>query len=263
MTDISLQKASIVAATAGGVLELAIHNPARRNAMPPELREELREKVQAGIDDPGCRVIILSGHGDHFSAGGDLGSMSTLTAVQARRRLVQSHRLVRLLAGCPKPVIAAVEGHAAGAGVSLAASCDLVVAARNAVFTCGFARIGLMPDMGAAWTLPMRMGIGHAKRLLLTGAPLSGEQALQLGLADYVTEPGAAMEEARSIARSLAALAPLATSMTKALLNRAPLSLEDTLQAEMDAQAILFTTDDFSEGRAAFAQKRPPAFRGE
>lgn len=261
MTD--TPQPSILQASADGVLELVIHNPARRNAMPPELRQELLEKIQAGIDDAQCKVIILSGHGEHFSAGGDLGSMTTLTSVQARKRLAQSHRLVRLLANCPKPIIAAIEGHAAGAGVSLAASCDLVVAARNATFTCGFARIGLMPDMGAAWTLPARMGVGHAKRLMLTGAPVTGEMAFQLGLADYVCEPGTALAEARAIAKTLGASAPLATAMTKALLNRGPLSLEDTLQAEMDAQAILFTTADFSEGRAAFSERRPANFRGE
>jgi enoyl-CoA hydratase/carnithine racemase len=253
----------IQSSTADGVLELVIHNPARRNAIPPELRQELLEKIQGGIDDPDCRVMLLSGYGDHFSAGGDLGSMSALTAIQARRRLAQTHRLVRLLAACPKPIIAAVEGHAAGAGVSLAASCDLVVAARDATFTCGFSRIGLMPDMGAAWALPARMGIGHAKRLMLTGMPVNGEQALQLGLADYLVDAGAALSEARSIAKTICANAPLATAMTKAVLNRAPLSLEDTLQAEMDGQAILFTTADFSEGRAAFSERRPAKFRGE
>lgn len=252
-----------LAAFADGVLELTLHNPRRRNALAAPLREALMRHLEDGLADPACRAIILTGAGGHFCAGGDITAMGRQTPLESRARMMRtSHHLVRLLVEGETPVIAAVEGHAAGAGLSLASACDIVVAARDATFTCSFNRIGLVPDLGAAWTLPRRIGLGPAKLLMFRGRPLGAEEAARLGLVEELADPGRALEQARAIARDIAAVAPLSNAMAKQLLARSQGSLSDALKAEADAQALLRETEDHREGREAFFAKRPPRFVG-
>ena len=174
-----------------------------------------------------------------------------------------SHRMLRLLVEGEKPVIAAVEGHAAGAGMSIAAACDIVVASREAVFTCSFNQVGLVPDLGAAWTLPRRIGLGPTKMMMFRGKPVPAEEAARLGLVDALAEPGAALAEARAIARDIAATAPLSNGMAKQLINRSNGTLAEFLKAEADAQALLYGSGGSTgEGRDAFMAKRTPSFVG-
>ncbi|MCK8784815.1 enoyl-CoA hydratase/isomerase family protein [Roseomonas sp. NAR14] len=245
-----------------GILELTMSYPRRRNALARELREALVAHLERGMADPDCRAIILTGAGGHFCAGGDISGMSSNSGIETRNRLSWGHDLIKLLVNGDKPVIAAVEGHAAGAGLSVAAACDIVVASRAAVFTCSFNRIGLVPDLGAAWTLSRRMGLGRAKTLMLLGKSVEAAEAERLGIVDRLAEAGGALEAARALARDLAATAPLSAAMSKSLLNRALAPLEESLRAEADAQGLLFTTEDSAEGRAAFMEKRAPRFRG-
>jgi 2-(1,2-epoxy-1,2-dihydrophenyl)acetyl-CoA isomerase len=252
------------ASLADGILELTLSNPRRRNALAGPLREALIRHLEDGLADPACRVIILTGEGGHFCAGGDISAMGQQTALQSRARMMRvSHRMLRLLIEGEKPVIAAVEGHAAGAGMSIAAACDIVVASRAAVFTCSFNKVGLVPDLGAAWTLPRRIGLGPTKMMMFRGKPVPAEDAARLGLVDALAEPGAALAEARALAREIAATAPLSNGMAKQLVNRglaAPLS--EFLKAEADAQGLLYQSEDHREGRDAFMAKRAPAFTG-
>ncbi|NNM74599.1 enoyl-CoA hydratase/isomerase family protein [Enterovirga aerilata] len=246
----------------GAVLILTMNYPERRNALSLPLRAALAEALGAAMTDRDIRAIVLAGAEGNFSSGGDISSMEGVTGVGGRERLSNVHRLIRLLVAGEKPVIAAVEGYAYGAGLSLAAACDIVVAARDARFACSFNRIGLMPDLGAAWTLPLRMGLGRAKHIMLRGQAFGAEEAERWGLAEVLCEPGRALAEAVAIGQELAAVSPLSNGYTKALLARMPRDLEEMLRAEADAQALLFTSADFDEGRRAFLDKRKPAFRG-
>jgi enoyl-CoA hydratase/carnithine racemase len=246
----------------GAVLVLTLNYPERRNALSLPLRAALIDALSAAMADSEVRAVVLTGAGGNFSSGGDISSMEGVTGVSGRERLQSVHRLIRLLVQGEKPVIAAVEGYAFGAGLSLAAACDIVVASREAKFACSFNKIGLMPDLGAGWTLPLRMGLGRAKHIMLRGQTFGTEEAERWGLAEVVCEPGQALAEALAIGHELAAVSPLSNGFTKALLSRMPRDLDEMLRAEADAQAVLFTSADFEEGRRAFLEKRKPGFSG-
>lgn len=244
-----------------GVALITIDNPARRNVMDLAMRDVFHDHLAATLADDAVRVVILTGTGGNFCAGGDISGMNE-TALECRVRLKRLHRIVRQIAYAEKPVISATEGFVAGNGLSIAAASDIVVTASDAKFICSFVRIGLVPDTAALWFLPQRMGLGRAKLAMMTGEPLSGSEAVASGLADIEVAPGKALEEARAVAERLRRSGPLAVGMTKALLARAPMSLDEALKAETDAQAVLFTSRDFAEGRAAFREKRPARFEG-
>lgn len=252
----------IVETRHGAVVQLTLNEPGKRNALSAPLRERLADGLERAIADEACRAVVLTGAGGQFCAGGDLTSMADLTAIAGRTRIAGIHRIVRLVAGCEKPVIAAVEGHAAGAGLSLAALCDIVVAGEGAQFTCSFNRVGLMPDLGATWALPMRMGLGRARFAMMTGRSLSATDAERWGLVELVTPAGEALPAALALAAEIARKAPLANGFAKALTGRMPRDLDEMLRAEADAQAILYASDDLEEGRTAFLGKREPVFSG-
>jgi enoyl-CoA hydratase/carnithine racemase len=245
-----------------GVLELTLSYPRRRNALAMELRAALVEHLERGLADPECRVIILTGEGGHFCAGGDISGMGRPTAMGGRRRMMAGHRMIRLLVEGEKPVIAAVDGHAAGAGISMAAACDIVVASETATFTCSFNKVGLVPDLGAAWTLSRRIGLGRSKMVMLLGEAMPAAEAAALGLVDRLAPAGGALEAARAMARQIATRSPLSNAMAKTLLNRATGTLGELLQAEADAQGLLYASEDFLEGSSAFLEKRTPVFPG-
>lgn len=245
------------------VVTLTMNAVSRRNALSLDLRAELDRAMTDAMADPSCRVIVLTGRGGHFSAGGDISGMGGVDAISGRRRLDGAHRILRTMITGEKPVIAAVEGFAVGAGLSLAAAADIVVAARTAKFACSFNRLGLVPDIGAAFTLPLRLGMGRARYVMLTGDTFDAETAERWGLVETLAEEGGALPSARELAQRLATqTAPLSNAFTKRLLARMPGSLEDLLRAEADSQAALYTSEDFAAGRAAFLEKRKPVFEG-
>jgi 2-(1,2-epoxy-1,2-dihydrophenyl)acetyl-CoA isomerase len=241
---------------------LTLDDPERHNALGVPARRQLLAALEQAVTDPACRALVLTGAGGTFCSGGDLSTMPSDDRAAARARLDTVTHIVRLLVRGPKPVVAAVEGVAYGAGLSLAAACDHVVAAADARFCCSFGRVGLIADSGLLWTLPQRVGRGRAAGLLLFGEPLSGSEAAGIGLVDHVVEPGAALTVARERARRLAEAAPLAIRATKAALGQWPYSLDDALALEASTQAALYESGDFSEGRASFFGKRPPSFTG-
>ncbi|MGH3244178.1 MAG: enoyl-CoA hydratase/isomerase family protein, partial [Spirillospora sp.] len=211
---------------------------------------------------PGVRAIVLTGAGGTFSAGGDVRSMDGARPDEVKARLAPLHEAVQIIATCATPVIAAVEGAAAGLGVSLAAVCDHVVAAEDARFVAGFGKVGLVPDGGLLWTLPQRVGIGRAKEMLVFGRTVPAPRAVEIGLADSLVPSGKALDAALDLAAEAAALAPLSVAAAKRLLARPGDDLARLLESEGEAQAELFGTADFAEGRAAFAERRPPRFEG-
>ncbi|MFW8565010.1 enoyl-CoA hydratase/isomerase family protein [Orrella sp. 11846] len=247
----------------GPVTVLKFDYPERRNALSMPIRELLSEALKAAIADENCRAIVLTGEGAHFSSGGDISSFDNLTAISGRRRMRKTHDLiVETMIACEKPIIAAVEGHAAGAGMCVAANCDIAIAAEGAKFTCSFNKIGLLPDLGGLWSIPQRVGLGRAKLLMMTGRMIDAKTALSYGLVEEVCEDGKALETAIALGQEIAQTAPLSNGFTKNVLARGPLTLEELLDAETDMQGLLFGSEDFREGRDAFMEKRKPQFKG-
>ncbi|MGN6576944.1 MAG: enoyl-CoA hydratase/isomerase family protein [Nocardioides sp.] len=244
----------------GPVTILTLAEPQRRNAISLEMRRSLASAlVEAGRAD-GCRVIVITGSGGNFSAGGDLTSMTTDRG-PALERLHAIGDVVRLIVHSPKPVVAAVDGFAFGAGLSLAAACDAVVASRDARFGCAFSGVGLTADAGLHWSLPARVGAGRARLMIMAGRPVDAVEAQTWGLVDDVVD-GRSLDAAIALAEELAVRAPLSLAATKEILAADATSLDEVLAREAAAQLGLLDTGDFTEGRAAFFEKRRPEFRG-
>ena len=246
----------------GSVAILTLSYPQRRNALSLPLREALAQALEWALSESSVRAIVLTGEGEHFCSGGDISSFAGITPAAGRTRMQRVHRVVRQLIRGEKPVIAAVEGHAAGAGLCIAADCDIVVASRSAKFSCTFNRIGLMPDLGGLWSIPQRMGLGRAKLLMMTGRVLDAQSAQAQGLVETLCEPGQALVTAVALAEEIAQVSPLSNAMVKSVLSRGPMPLEEVLAMETDGQAVLYATEDFEQGRTAFLEKRPPQFQG-
>lgn len=246
----------------GAVWVLELDYPERRNALSLPLRGRLETALIDAMGNQDCRVIVLTGRGDHFCSGGDISSFEGVTPPKGRVRMQNVHRLVRLITKGEKPVIAAVEGHAAGAGMCVAADCDIVVASETAKFSCTFNRIGLLPDLGGLWSIPQRMGLGRAKLMMLTGRMLDAHAAQAQGLVEEVCPAGKARDTAIALGHEIAQHAPLSNGMIKAALARGPMPFEESLALETDSQCVLFGSEDFQEGRSAFLEKRKPVFKG-
>jgi enoyl-CoA hydratase/carnithine racemase len=246
-----------------GVLQLTLSDPARRNPISPDMREELIAALEAAASDLAVRVIIFVGAGGAFSSGGDLSAMPPESKDTSDERMHRLQLLVRLVAGSGKPTVAAVEGPAAGVSAGLAAACDFVVMAAGANFLFPFTRLGLVPDGGVIASLSHRIGRSAARRVLLLGDPVGTDKALDLGLADKVTVKGSALDRALELAGELAGRAPLSMAAIKSAFAAGPVELDGVLEAELTGQRELYFSRDFAEGRAAFFERREPKFTGE
>ena len=243
----------------GNVLILTINYPQRKNAIAPAVRAALEDAIERAHLNAAVRAIVITGAGGTFCAGGDISAMDVGDALAGRDRMRRTHRLVRLMAKGAKPLVAAVEGWAAGAGMAVACACDTIVAAEDARFVAGFGKIGLMSDMGLPFFLPRRVGIGRARRILFYHEVTGAADGERIGLVDFVAPPGKALEMALEKARFLAAEAAGPIELTKKILAE---GLDEALADEQTFQGLLFTTSDFQEGRAAFLEKRKPKFGG-
>lgn len=252
-----------VSQTLGATCLIWLNLPQKRNALSPALREELLIALRRANEDPAIRAIVITGVQGCFSAGGDISTMKGITSVAGRERMHRAGELMRTLIDGPKPVIAAIEGWSVGAGLSLSAACDIGIAASDARFSLPFGKLGLIPDLASLYTLPARIGMGRTKWLAFSRRVISAQQALDWGLIEDITEPGQALPQALSLAEEIAQGAPLTNTYTKQLLARHPLPLPEFLAAERDTQALLYTSEDFAEGYAAFFDKRAPKFEGK
>ncbi len=223
------------------------------------MRVALVEALEAIEPDPAIRAIVLTGAGGVFCAGGDISGMNVTDLAAGRERFRLTHRLVRQLIRGRTPIIAAVEGWCVGAGLSLALCCDTIVAATDARFAAGFGGVGLVADLGLLHTLPLRVGQGRARQILLYGERMDAARAEQIGLIDHVVPPGTALDTALERARLFHGTAPLPVALTR---HYYASGLDAALDWERETQSALFLTADHAEGKAAFLEKRPPVFRG-
>lgn len=251
---------SVLQHPVGSVVVLTLNEPDKRNALSPQLTEALAQALLALENDPACRAVVITG-GRHFCSGGSLDGLNT-SGLAMRTDMRRGHRIVRSIITGRLPVVAAVEGAAFGAGLALAAACDYVVADSNAKFGAVWGKVGIMPDWGALQTLPMRMGVPRARRLMLLSEVLDAPTAVADGLADELAVQGSALDIALARAAVLAEAAPGALSAIKTGLARFPQPLEGLLEWEADTQALLIASPDFAEGRSAFFDKRAARFTG-
>lgn len=248
----------------GAVRILVNHNPAARNAITPGLYAALPAALAEAEADPEVGAIVLTGAGDFFCSGGDLNQLATrreLAPVQRRAKIEALHALIRAIRTCGKPVIAAVEGGAAGAGLSLALACDLLVAARDAFFAVSYVKVGLTPDGGATAFLSELVSRQILTELCLTGERITSERLCAMGALNRITDKGAALAEAVALAARLASGPARATARIKTLCGNA---YGTDLDAQMDLEAQLMVESqgdaEAAEGIAAFLAKRAPDF---
>ncbi|GGX33061.1 enoyl-CoA hydratase/isomerase family protein [Streptomyces lomondensis] len=254
--------------TGGHVLSLTLNRPEALNALTPDQRERVIHLLSGASADPAVRAVVLTGTGRGFCAGADLRGTGAVTGERiagdvARTLRTGAQRLIAAVLDCEKPVIAAVNGTAAGLGAHLAFACDLVLAAESARFIEVFVRRGLVPDGGGAYLLPRLVGPQRAKELMFFGDALTAADAERMGLVNRAVPDGDLDKTARAWAERLAAGPTRALALTKQLVN-ASLDTDRTtaFAAEAAAQEINMTTADAQEGVRSFVERRSPEYRG-
>ncbi len=248
-------EADVLVTREGAVGIVTINRPHRLNAVTPAAGDRLSEAFKHLEADPEIRAAVLTGAGRGFCAGADISG----DVGNARDVLLDTwNPLVRTMQSLELPIIAALNGVAAGAGVSLALACDLRVAAVSARIQLSFTKIGLLPDAGLTWLLPRIVGLGRANELALLARDLHAPEALQWGLVNRVCDDGAALETAVALANEVAGLAGSVTAVKRAHQRTFDSSLDDQLDFEAGTQGWLQTQPDFEEATKAFGEKRPP-----
>jgi enoyl-CoA hydratase len=249
-----------------GVVVLTLALPERRNAMTAELTAAWTEAIAGLAGDRTVRAVVVTGEGSAFCAGGDLswiGESPDLSVDAIRDRMLPFYRAWLGIRDLEVPTIAAVNGHAVGAGLCLALACDLRYAAAGATLSAPFTSLGMHAGMAATWLLPEAVGLPVARELLFTGRRVSAEEALQIGLVNGVFETDALLDGALAVASAIAINGPVAVRLTVAgLRHGAHGSLEAALQYEALAQPVTFATADLAEGIAASKERRAPTFTG-
>lgn len=251
---------------ADGVATLTLNRPEARNALSPAMKDALTMAAAAVAGDEAVRAVVLTGAGGVFCAGGDLRGMeearATATVESWRDRMRAVHPLIRTLVELDKPLIAAVDGPAFGAGFSLALMADFVLASPRARFCLSFMRVGLVPDFAAMYTLPRVVGVQRAKELMLSAREVAADEALRLGLAMEVVPADGLLARAQALGRSFSGASPLALSLIKAEVGMSlATDLRTALANEAAQQALCFETEAHRAAVRRFLAKEPAAFQ--
>ncbi len=251
-----------------GVRTITLNRPDVRNAFNGELIAALEKAVRDADDDEAVRCVVITGAGRAFCSGQDLAELADRyegeQPLELGQRLCNEYNpMITKIRTMEKPVVAAVNGAAIGAGCSLALACDLRIAAESAILVQGFVKIGLVPGSGSTFMLPRLVGAGRAAELAFTGRKVEAREALQLGLVNQVVPDAELPTETTKLAEKLAGLPTRAIGLTKRALNAAwTADLEGQLALEAELQAVAGRTNDHQEGVRAFLDKRPPRFEG-
>jgi 2-(1,2-epoxy-1,2-dihydrophenyl)acetyl-CoA isomerase len=256
---------TIAFVVADGVATLTLNRPERRNALDLLMRREISDALAGLRADGDIRALILTGAGGHFCAGGDIASMQGTIpdAASGRDRMRASISWVEELVMLDRPVIAAVDGHAAGAGCNMALAADIVLATPTAQFTQSFAKMGLVPDFAGLYLLPRIVGLQRAKELVFSARSLAAQEAADLGIVHSIHPAEDLMARARAMAASFATASPTALGLAKQALNRSfNMDLRSALEWEAAAQGICFSTDWHREAVRRFLAKDAPLFAG-
>ncbi len=249
-----------------GVVLLTLDNPDMRNAMSDEMTSSWVAAIDGLAQDTTVRVVVVTGAGSAFCSGGNTGWIASepdATVDELRARMMPFYRAWLSIRRLEVPTIAAVNGHAIGAGLCLALACDIRYAAAGARLGVPFNKLGMHAGMAGTWLLPDVVGPAHARDLLLTGRVVEADEALRLGLVSRVIEPAGFLDDVLATATGIASTAPIASRLTKiALADGGHADFESALQWEALAQPVTLATQDLQEGIAAAREKRAPVFRG-
>jgi enoyl-CoA hydratase/carnithine racemase len=250
-----------------GIGTILLNRPDRKNAFTLEMIDEWARVLVDVRTEPDVRVIVLTGAGDAFCSGVDLGRWNTQrepAPLERKQTLTDRiHRVAYALEDLDKPVIAAVNGVAVGAGMDMALMCDMRLAARSARFSEGYIRVGLVPGDGGCYYLPRLVGTAKALELLLTGDFVDGEEAARIGIANHVYDDDVLMDETYALARRLVNSPPIAVAMIKRAVYQSVRSdLRTALDLISSHMAVVQTTQDSKEAFAAFTEKRPGVYEG-
>jgi 2-(1,2-epoxy-1,2-dihydrophenyl)acetyl-CoA isomerase len=251
---------------ADGVAEITLNRPAALNAFNDEMASELQEALKTAERDSSVRALLITGAGKGFCTGQDLGAVRERPAgLSFREHLLKTFNpIVTKLCSIEKPIIAAVNGAAVGAGFGIALACDIRYASEAARFRMAFIGIGLAPDSGTSYFLPRLVGMGRALELAYTNDLIDAAEALRLGLVNKVFAADELLTQSRALAAKLAGGPTKAYGLTKrAMLRAAGITLEEALDYEAHLQDVAGRTEDHREGVAAFLEKRPPQFKGK
>lgn len=252
----------LVVTRTGGVLRLVLNRPTTLNAASPEMVERLSATLEEAVGDDDVRVVVLTGEGRAFCSGADLTGLDPAQVADGSA-MVAANRAIRAITSLDKPVVAAVNGPAAGFGCALALACDVVVAHPSASFSLTFTKLGLMPDGATTATVAASIGRARAMRMALLGEKLDAADAYVHGLASHVTTEETWDEVVESLVDRLAHGAPLALAATKKAVNAATLPhLEQAMETEHRGQSMLARTADVMEGMTAFIERRSANFTG-
>jgi enoyl-CoA hydratase len=242
---------------------VTLNRPEKLNALDRKMRQKLKEVIDKVEESGNLRVLIITGSGKAFAAGADINELLQRDSLSAHEAGKLGSELFTKIEDLEIPVIAAVNGYALGGGCELAMACDIRIASEKARFGQPEINIGLIPGAGGTQRLPRLVGLGIAKKLVLTGEIIDAREALRIGLVDEVVEHDMLMKRAMEIAEKIREKSPIAVRIAKRALNAArDMSLRDGLKYELSLFSLLFSTEDAKEGMRAFLEKREPKFRG-